>query len=51
MSGWFTTWTFWVGVAWGSSVTAVALTHWIIEPMGKLLGFDQDSVGGPEGEQ
>ena len=39
MSGWFTTWTFWVGVFWGASVTFVALVHWLIEPMGELLGW------------
>jgi hypothetical protein len=39
MNGWFTTWPFWVGAFWGASVTFVALVHWLIEPMGELLGW------------
>lgn len=51
MTGWFTTWTFWVGAIWGASAMAVGLTHWLIEPMGKLLGFDRRvSAGGGVGE-
>jgi hypothetical protein len=37
-------WDFWAGVIWGASVAAVFLYHWLIRPMGRLLGFEDDHV-------
>ena len=48
MSGWFTTWTFWVGAVWGFSVACVVLNKLLIRPMARCLGLG--GTGTKEGE-
>lgn len=42
MSGWFTTWTFWVGAGWGCAVGFLFCFYWLARPMARLLGFEPE---------
>lgn len=36
----FTTWTFWIGAAWGFGIGFVALYYWLVRPMARQLGME-----------
>ena len=33
-----------LGTVWGASMTGLILWHWLIKPMGLLLGFEDDEA-------